>query len=344
MCNFNDLVTLCSGHKTYIQTHNFPDPDAIASAFGLQRLLESFGISSELCYDGRIDKLSASKMINAFRIKMLPYEQLRPVLQKEDYIICVDTQKHAENVTDFVGDEVACIDHHPTFTPVEYRYQDIRMTGACSTLIAGYYEALGREPDSDVATALLYGLKMDTLQFTRGVTELDIRMFGFLFTYCDQEKLSCLEKNNMEFDDLKAYGAAIESIEIYDKTGFSCIPFSCPDALVASVSDFILSLIEVEVAVVFSYREDGIKLSVRSENPKIHVGNLLHDALSGIGSGGGHAIMGGGFIRKEQVSLLGRYPKDFIRHLFLKALKKATQPLQPGMGVWDRSDRTERQG
>ena len=132
----------------------------------------------------------------------------------------------------------------------------------------------------------------------------------------------CLERNNMEFDDLKAYGAAIESIELYDKTGFSCIPFPCPDALIAIISDFILALIEVEVALVFSYRKDGIKLSVRSENPQIHAGNLLHSALSGIGNGGGHAAMGGGLIRKEQESLLGRYPKDYIRELFLKALEK----------------------
>ena len=138
-----------------------------------------------------------------------------------------------------------------------------------------------------MATALLYGIKMDTLQFTRGVTPLDIEMFGFLFPLCDQEVLADLERNNMEFSDLKAYGEAIERIELYDKIGFSCIPFSCPDALIAILSDFILALIEVEVAVVFSFREDGIKLSVRSEDPDIHAGDLLHEALKGLGSGGG---------------------------------------------------------
>lgn len=320
MSDFLDLVELCRGHHIYIQTHNFPDPDAIASAYGLQKLLAVYNIPSVLCYDGRIDKLSASKMLEEFRMDMLPYESLRENMRQDDYIICVDSQKHSGNVTDFVGDEVACIDHHPTFVPMEYRYQDLRITGACATLIAEYYKKLGHEPDSDTATALLYGLKMDTLQFTRGVTELDIKMFEFLFRYCDQERLSDLERNNMEFDDLKAYGAAIENIELYDKMGYSCIPFSCPDALIAILSDFILALVEVEVAVVFSYREDGIKLSVRSEDPEIHAGDLIHAALSGIGSGGGHAGMAGGLIRKENEGLLGRYPKDAIRDLFLKVL------------------------
>ena len=322
MNRLNDLIELCKGHVVYIQTHNFPDPDAIASAYGLQRLLETYGVESRLCYDGRIDKLSASKMLNAFHIEMLPYAQLVPDMRETDRIICVDSQKHSGNVTDFIGDEIACIDHHPTFVPIQYQYQDIRITGACATLIAEYYALSGRKPDVDVATALLYGLKMDTLQFTRGVTELDIRMFGFLFPLCDKEKLDDLERNNMEFTDLKAYGAAIESIELYDKVGFSSIPFSCPDALIAILSDFILSLIEVETAVVFSFREDGIKLSVRSEDPEIHAGKLLHEALEGIGNGGGHAAMGGGLIGKERLPELGNYPDNYIRNLFLDILAK----------------------
>lgn len=322
MSHFKELAALCQGHKIYIQTHNFPDPDAIASAFGLQKLLEHYGVSSELCYDGRIDKLSASKMLDIFPISMQPYEKLRSKLRKEDYIVYVDSQKHSGNTTDFIGDEVACVDHHPTFTPMKYRYQDIRITGSCSTLIAEYYKDSGYEPDQDTATALLYGLKMDTLQFTRGVTDLDIQMFRFLFNYCDEEKLSDLERNNMEFNDLKAYGAAIEGIELYDKVGFSYIPFTCPDALIAIISDFILALIEVEVAVIFSCREDGIKFSVRSEDPEIHAGNLIHNALAGIGNGGGHAAMAGGMIPKEQEHLLGPYPKDSVRDLFLKVLEE----------------------
>lgn len=324
MDRLKDLLELCQGHFIYIQTHNFPDPDAIASAYGLQKLLQIYGVKSQLCYDGRIDKLSASKMLDAFHIQMLPYKSLLEDMEETDRIICVDTQKHSGNVTDFVGEEIACIDHHPTFVPIKYQYQDTRITGACATLIAEYYAQSGNAPDKDTATALLYGIKMDTLQFTRGVTDLDIKMFGFLFPLCDQEKLSGLERNNMEFTDLKAYGAAIQSIELYDKIGFSCIPFSCPDALIAILSDFILSLIEVEVAIVYSFREDGIKLSVRSEDPNIHAGNLLHTALKDMGSGGGHSSMGGGFIKKDQVSKLGRYPREYIRNLFLGILEETS--------------------
>ena len=320
MSQLDSLVQLCQGHRVYIQTHNFPDPDAIASAFGLQRLLGVRGIESTLCYDGQIDKLSSSKMLDLFQIRMLSYESLAPGMRETDRIICVDTQKHSGNVTDFIGDEIACIDHHPTFIPVDYLYQDVRMTGACATLIAEYYKLSGTEPDSDAATALLYGLKMDTLQFTRGVTELDIDMFRFLFPLCDQKKLAFLERNNLQITDLNAYRAAIENIELYGSVGFSWIPFSCPDAIVAILSDFILSLVEVEVAVVCSLREDGVKLSARSEDPAVSAGYLLHKVLEGIGSGGGHASMGGGFIGKIRLSELGHYPREAIRSLILETL------------------------
>ena len=125
----------------------------------------------------------------------------------------------------------------------------------------------------------------------------------------------------MEFHDLKAYGEAIKRIEVYNKVGITDIPFSCTDALVAILSDFILALQEVDVAVVFSYREDGIKFSVRSEDPDVHAGYLIHQALQGYGDGGGHAEMAAGMIRKENMHLLGKYSRDVIRELFLKEIR-----------------------
>lgn len=40
MTKLDELVTQINREHVYIQTHNFPDPDAIASAFGLQELLK----------------------------------------------------------------------------------------------------------------------------------------------------------------------------------------------------------------------------------------------------------------------------------------------------------------
>ncbi|MCM1568732.1 MAG: DHHA1 domain-containing protein [Roseburia sp.] len=315
-----ELIRLCEGRKIYIQTHNVPDPDAIASAYGLQQLLLPYGISSILCYEGSIDNLSTSRMLKEIGIRMYSYEEICRTMKEGDPIICVDSQKNNGNITDFIGDEIACVDHHPTYVKETYQYVDIRITGACATLIAGYYMELGRLPDEDTATALLYGLKMDTLQFTRGVTQLDIQAFHFLFPLCNQSKLSRLEHNHIEFQDLKAYGAAIENIQVYGTFGFTAIPFACPDALVATLADFILSLDQVEAAAVISSREDGIKLSVRSEFKEVHAGQLIRRVLEGFGSGGGHASMAGGMIPKENIGKLGPFYENTIRDRFLKEL------------------------
>ena len=314
------LINICEGKHVYIQTHNFPDPDAIASAYGLQKLFEKFGISSTIIYVGKIDKLSTTKMVDTFGIELFSHDSIAKDLRDDDYIICVDSQKNAGNILDVTGEEIAAIDHHPTFVQVEYRYFDQRIVGACATIITGYYMDLGIEPDTNTATALLYGIKMDTLQFVRGVTSEDIKAYEFLFNYIDNDTLLKLEGNNMEYKDLQAYGAAIENIKLYGVAGFSKVDFACPDALIAILSDFILSLVEVEVAIVYSEREDGVKLSVRSERAEVNAGEVAKKALEGIGSGGGHAAMAGGFISKEAYMNLGNFRDDVLRDRFVEAM------------------------
>ena len=292
------LTELCQSRKVWIQTHNFPDPDAVAAAFGLSEFLGHFGITAELCYDGVIDKLSTTKMLSAAGITMKNSRNLAD-MSEEDMIILVDCQKNTGNTTDLIGDELAVIDHHPVTGTGEYEYEDLRITGACSSLVTEYFQKAGIKPSEAAATLLLYGIRMDTLSFSRGVTPFDIEMFGYLLPLTDQKLLSELETNNMEFQDLHGYGVAINNIRVYGSVGFSHIDFPCPDALTGILSDFLLSLVEVEVVVLYAKRSDGIKLSFRSERPDVHAGVLAEKGLAGLGTGGGHASMAGGFVKNE---------------------------------------------
>lgn len=315
------LVEILKGHKVYIQTHNYPDPDAMASAFGLQVFLKRYGIDSILCYDGKIEKLNTRRMLDIFHFEIFNIDEL-PDMKPEDYIVTVDAQKFNANITDFIGDEVACIDHHPTFIPCEYRYKDVRKTGACSTIIAEYFRESHTPMDENTATALLYGLRVDTNNLNRGVTPLDIEMFGYLYDYADSDKLAALNNSTMELKDLQAYGAAIQNIRIFDNLGFAEIPFDCPDGLIAMVSDFILALDVVEFAVVYATREDGLKLSVRSELKCLNAGRIIAEALADIGSGGGHAAMAGGFVPAESIEKLGHMYNDEIEKRFITICKE----------------------
>lgn len=294
------LVELLKGHKNYIQTHNYPDPDAVASAFGLQYFLRQHGVDAQICYDGTVEKLSTKKMFEVFHIDVLQADKIKDMTQ-EDYIVAVDSQKYNANLTDLVGDEVACIDHHPTFIECSYQYRDIRKAGSCSALIAEYFYQTNTPMDGAVAAALAYGMKIDTADFIRGVTDLDLDMFAYVYKQADVDKIKTMYHDVLELDDLKAYGAAIDNIYINDGVGFAWIPLDCPDALIAIISDFILSLNVVDISIVYAVRKDGIKFSVRSERRDVDAGKMVAFVLKDCGNGGGHQEMAGGFIPKENL-------------------------------------------
>ncbi len=316
-----ELVKTLTDHTVYIQTHNFPDPDAIASAFGLQNFLAYHGVPSTLCYDGKIDRLSVKKMLETFGITMFSKNDV-PDMTEDDYIVLVDSQKKNSNVTDLIGDEVACIDHHPIFFPYNYLYQDIRPVGSCSCLIASYFQSTDTPINPKCAAALAYGIKMDTADFTRGTTALDTEMLSFLFAHADWDLVSGMYYNTMEFNDLQAYGAAIQNIQIFDRTGFAYIPFNCAPALIAIISDFILSLDVVDIAIIYAMQTEGIRFSVRSEQKRIHAGNLIARVLKPYGDGGGHPSMSGGMIPAGNLPLLGEDIHTTIQEAFLAVISE----------------------
>jgi len=320
MTHIEQIVNVLKDHRVFIQTHNTPDPDALASAYGLQYLLSTFGIMSTIVYDGEINKISGLKLLEYLDFTVVPYKEVKN-LSEEDYVVLVDSQKYNRNCTDIPGDEVVCIDHHPTFYDCEYQFKDVRIVGSCSSLICSYFIEAGIEMNSDVATALLYGLKTDTADFNRGVTDFDLEMFQYLFKIADDDILRRISVNSIALSDLKAYGAAINDITVYKSIGFACIPFNCPDALVAIISDFILALDVIGFSVVFCERNGGYKFSIRSEIQEINCGSIVSYVMSELGgNGGGHGFMSGGFIPEEAVRSLGRNPRKEIEFEFMRAL------------------------
>lgn len=306
----------------YIQTHDFPDPDALGAAFALQELLERHGVKAGIVFNGKVDKLGVRKMSGLLGIGMLDYNAHKEEMSESDVIVLVDCQKYGGNVLDVIGDEIACIDHHPACTDLSrYAITYHRVTGSCCTLITELYQEDGSVPSPRAAAALLFGLKSDTADFSRGVTLPDVDAYGYLFQYADKSAMAELEKNAIEFSDLRAYGEAIKNVQVYGRTGFAGLDFPCPDALIALVADFLLDIEEIDVAVVWSWREGGAKFSIRSEDPEIDAGLLAQKGLSDLGNGGGHAGMAGGFA-PVPASNKDRF-ENLIRERFLGLIEKA---------------------
>lgn len=322
MTRLEELVAQIKRKHVYIQTHNFPDPDAIASAFGMQELLKSRGIDATICYRGKIDRYSTEKLIEILGIEIKNLDE-DIISQEEDEIILVDAQKGNANIVNMTGEEIICIDHHPVFCEATYRYSDIRKeVGACASIIASYFVENQIPFTRNIATALAFGIHTDTGNLSRGVSKLDVEMLYRLFDYCDQNVIHMLENSNLYFEDLLAYSKAIASMKVYGDVTFANTGNECPEALVANVSDFMLALVGVTFSVVYSQRKDGIKMSVRSEKTSRDAGKIVNKALQGIGNGGGHASMAGGFVPFAGSKEAAENLMTEIQERFLKILEE----------------------
>ena len=144
MTKLEEILSYIKGKSVYVQMHNFPDPDAIASAYGMKKLLEAEGITAEIVYKGSIEKTVTAKMVSLLNIDILEIKCAEE-LDKEREVIIVDAQKGNANIVDTHSDKTICIDHHPVYNTNKYVFEDIRPeVGACASIIASYYIEIGR--------------------------------------------------------------------------------------------------------------------------------------------------------------------------------------------------------
>lgn len=314
MSKFDKLVDLLkkAPDEVFIQPHNVPDPDAIAASFGLQYLLKIRGIDAQIVYEKEIEKANSSKMLELFGIQLSLASDVS-TLGQEDWTVLVDVQKGNSNVTDLITDEVAVIDHHEYMGNNGYKMEDVRSdVGACSTIITEYYIENNIEIPRAVATALLYGIFMDTDNLTRGVSELDINMFYQLYSISDISLITELKGNQISREDLQDYSKAFKTVEVYGEIGFLYLD-NGNDSLLGASSDIVITIAGVNIVVAYAPRENGIKFSTRSIDKKIKANELVRYILEGRGFGGGHDTMAGGFLPLDSLES-SKSLHTFVRH------------------------------
>src|SRR4051794_38119520 len=140
--------------KALVLTHDNPDPDSIAAALGLRRLLEADGFEVTLALGGIIGRAENRAMVRELRIPLVPLERLD--LSTFDAVGLVDTQPQTGNnsLPDDRKPDIV-IDHHP---PREASngvlWRDIRSeVGATATIVYEYLKLAGLSLDSTLATA-----------------------------------------------------------------------------------------------------------------------------------------------------------------------------------------------
>lgn len=287
--------------RVVIQAHDFPDHDAVSSAYGLSILLQSFGLETVIVYNGNIDRISLSNMIEWLNIPIIHCSKAK--LTAHDKIITVDGCIGEKNVTDIQGEEVAVIDHHNVTPPVNLWHCDIREEyGATATIIYEYFRLFNVTIPKDVATALLVGLDIDTANLTRGFCNADLKAFVGLNQLADLALVNKICRNSLEQSELISFQHVCNNVKGQNGIATILLAEPCAKNLLGVLADFLLSVNEYDVVIVAMKYNQAIQLSLRSECPKVNVGELLRDTLNHKqrGFGGGHAHMAGGIILNDK--------------------------------------------
>jgi nanoRNase/pAp phosphatase (c-di-AMP/oligoRNAs hydrolase) len=290
------------------------DPDALASAVALKRLLWHKVQSATIAHFNDIRRIGNVTMVRLLKIPLVRLHKINP--QDFSRILLVDGQPHHhEAFCDLQYDAV--IDHHPITISVDAPFVDIRPNyGATATMMTEYLRSARIRPSKSLATALLYAIRVDTHNFELGALEEDVKAFRYLFTYANMNLLRKIEISDMGVRDLKYFQQALESKRVIKGKIFTHLDqVNSPDILVL-VADFFMRCHEIAWTVVSGVCNNLLVVIIRNDGFRKNAGNWAIKAFGRLGSAGGHRAMAraeiplanlDGQLTKTETSNLGRF-------------------------------------
>lgn len=294
------LRDFLSYEEIYIQCHDSPDADALASGFGLYTYFHNRGIRTHLIYTGRfrIQKTNLVLMVEKLHIP-IEYVEEGSLSLSDELLLTVDSQYGAGNITKIPARHIGIIDHH------QVEIHDIPDSlilsgyGSCSTVVWKLLREEQLDPNDypDLATALYYGLYSDTQQFTEVHNPADKDMHDALKYRNDI--FSLLKNSNISASELEIAAIAILRA-VHNKEKRYCLIKSepCDPNILGLISDLGLQVDSADLCVVYNELSDGMKFSVRSCTRETKACDLASWLSGDLGSGGGHLEKAGGFINR----------------------------------------------
>jgi len=273
--------------------HSNPDPDAIAAAVALVRIARSVGVPADVYYHGEISHQENRALVNrlGYDLRTLGPDEV----PEAEAVALVDHSEPGVN-DDLPRDLVPAIviDHHPSDGEVRGEFVDVRVgVGATSTLLTDYLRGVGLTPDPDVATGLLYGIRVDTSDFTRETTVEDLEAAGVLLPHVDRDAVAEIESPSVSGDTLDTIARAIRNRRIRGEALVSCVGAISDRDTLAQAADRLLTLEAVSTTLVCGFMSGTVYISARTRGTDVDLGATLRTAFGDIGSAGGHADMAG---------------------------------------------------
>lgn len=278
-----------------------PDPDAIASGLALKRIAEKYDIKSWIYYGGNIGYQQNKTLVNLLETDLVrlktPEESLK-IINNADKVALLEASIPAKNnilPPNIIPNII--VDHHQTdFNLVKGEFVDILPgIGANSTIMTRYLRCLDIVPDPPLATALRYGIRVDTSGFTRNTTTEDLDAAAYLSPLVDAGLLNQIENPPMSAETIDVIGRAIRNREVKGSYLISFVEFITDRDALPQAAELMLQMEGVYTVLVFGIDKDKIQLSSRSVDSRINLALLLQKAF-GFMNAGGHATMAAGSI------------------------------------------------
>jgi len=296
-----------------------PDPDAIASALAMRILLGRNKLSAPIAAFGAVSRPENRAMLKILEIEL---NQIRPE-DVADYnrVVLLDVQPSHFKQRAFPVHVI--IDHHPETESVECLYKDIRPHyGATATILTEYLQAAGIKITQKLATALLYGIKTDTLLLEREAVPSDLNAFSDLYPMANHRMIRRMERPQLPRGDLSVLSRAFRDAVVAEDVLFAHLDELSREDIVPYVADFCLEVEGVEWAVVSGVFAGNLVISSRNYGTTRSAGEIMRSAFGGLGLAGGHRSMAKAVIPLEK--LAESKIKDaglFVRKAFLGAYR-----------------------
>ncbi|RQD65477.1 DHH family phosphoesterase [Desulfonatronovibrio magnus] len=277
------------------------DPDALASAMALKRILYRKVQSVAIAHVNDISRPDNLAMIKLLRIPTLKLTP--PLIAQYDKFALVDSQPHHH--PDFEKLKFSIVlDHHPLNKdkPVEADYKEINPDyGSNSSLLTEYLYNLNIRPGKLLATALLYGIKTDTQSFERKFHDVDIRAFRYLTKFYNPLLLQKIVRSEFHKEWLKYFSLAFRKIKLLGQ-GSSVFmgKVESPDILVI-LADFFLRIHNISWDMVSGLHDDSLVVIFRGDGLRKDMGKMASQMFSDLGPAGGHKQMARAEIPIEKI-------------------------------------------
>lgn len=306
-----------------------PDPDGLAGALALRKILGRNAQTAPIVSFGKITRPENLAMVRLLEI------EIERVTEKSikgfDKVVFVDCQPSFFKDRDIPCDVV--IDHHPRIeTPALEASEWIEIDeelGSISTLFTLYLEAAGVEISQRLATALHYGIKSDTLFFNRGVSERDLEAYVYLYPKINGALLRKIERPELPLSYIDNLRKALKDFKVREGVGVIVLPNVDSEDWIPQAADFVSQIEGVQVAAAGGVFDDNLIISGRNWESDLNCGEIFKENFDAFGAAGGHKSMAKAVIPEKNwakefgdKSLGANQARQIIQKLILKSIEE----------------------